>query len=584
MSLARPRKNYFFTSFLSATPEYNYCGTCLLGVFERKNPFPGSLKKAQFISDFQKDGMLLNLVMRFLFTVRTDKEIEEIFDRMEPCSCPMEDQEIHSYHQLGNVVEKEIFPMLTGAENATPAICLMSNLLRLVSVALDNAHVRTVAKGKSTIWPTSPKDLIPFGAENLVQRLLQWSRLIPDAMIFRFAGQCITFCGALVLPSFLAAKFTRHVVQAGRNLADHAWRAVQKPNPQTRRQIGISFRRQSSCIASFLDSTLDDQTIQTSTDFIDGVEIKSIQLLSIFNYLVTDDRLPLEGGSESIKAFLLNFDLRVLKLYSLVRGNFDRVPDIYLFPTTYEVIEPQLAADRLKMAELADSKEGEEFSSDGEDIEPTRPGQSAKSRKGKARILDSFTLDGSEGSLPSTMTEEQEAQFFQETVNNAMTFLRVAKFQLRCSVFACPNSIQSTGRKFQRCTKCRLALYCGKECQLKAWKDKEHPHSKTCQVVSKLVRIGRGEDLLFYCEHPGDPRWFPEELRLKVRDCWLKGGVSADELLCIILWGARLTSSGELPKMEKPEPGWDDYQAFIGELAGSSADRQPIPLIHVPYL
>ena len=172
------------------------------------------------------------------------------------------------------------------------------------------------------------------------------------------------------------------------------------------------------------------------------------------------------------------------------------------------------------------------------------------------------------------ITASEEAEFFQDTVNNAITFLRVAKFQLRCSVSACPNSIQSTGRKFQRCTRCRLALYCGKECQVKAWKDKEFPHGKTCQVVSKLVRLGRGEDLLFYCEHPEDPKWFPEELRLKVRDCWWKGGVLVDELACIILWGPHLLSSGKLPKMEKPEPGWDDYHALVGELAGSSADRQ----------
>ena len=166
-------------------------------------------------------------------------------------------------------------------------------------------------------------------------------------------------------------------------------------------------------------------------------------------------------------------------------------------------------------------------------------------------------------------------EFFLDNANKAITFLRVAKFQLRCSVSACPNSIQSTGRKFQRCTKCRLALYCGRECQTKAWRYKEYPHSKTCQVVNKLVQLGRGEDLLFYCEHPEDPRWFPQELRRKVLECWWEGGVLVDELACIIIWGPRLLSSGdELPRMDKPEPGWDDYYAFIGELAGSSADRQ----------
>lgn len=374
---------------------------------------------------------------------------------MEPCSCPMEDPEIRRYHQLGKVVETEIFPMLTSAENATPAICLMANLFRLVSLALDNAHVRTVAKGKSTFWPTSPKDLIPFGPENLVQRLLQWSLLIPDTIIFRLAGQCIEFCGALVLPSFLAAHFTRHVVQAGRNLADHAWRVIQKPNPQRRRQIGIAFGLQSACIMSFFDSTLDDQNIQTSTDFIDGVEIKFIQLLSIFSYLVTDERLPLEGSSYSVEVFLINCEQRASKLYSLIRGNFDRVPEIQIFPRMYEVIEPQLAAgqnlfslclrlltsryflaDRLKMAELVNPREGGKLSvntgsdSSGTGIDPSQPEQSSNcSAKMETEILNinlgfveikflkekfshymcrtaSLTLDESEGSISSTMTEE----------------------------------------------------------------------------------------------------------------------------------------------------------------------------------
>jgi len=407
MSLVRRCGNDSFTSFLSETPEYNYCGRCLLGVFDGKNPFPAKRNKAQLKADFHKDGAFLNSVMRFLFTVRTDKEVEEILDRMGPCSCPMEDPEIQRYHQLGKVVETQIFPMLTAAENATPAICLMANLFRSVSVALDNAHVRTVAKGKSTFWPTSPKDLIPFGAETLVQGLLQWSRFIPDAIIYRFAGQCIEFCGALVLPSFLAAHFTRHVVQAGRNLANHAWRAIQKPNPQARRQMGIAFGLQSAYIMSFFDSTLDDQNIQTSTDFIDGVEIKSIQLLSIFSYLVTDGRLPLEG-SGSMRVFLLNCQDRASKLYSLIRGNFDRVPEIHIFPRMYELIESQLApglnlvlfplfllnsesflADRLKMAELAESQERGEISSsaDGDSSETgSDPGEPEQSPNFRAKM------------------------------------------------------------------------------------------------------------------------------------------------------------------------------------------------------
>jgi len=411
MSLVRRHENHSFTSFLSPTPEYNYCGRCLLGVFAGKtHPLGGRTNRAQFKAEFQKDGVLLNSIMRFLFTVRTDKEIEDIFDRMEPCSCPMADPTIRGYHQLGKAVETDIFPILTSTKNAKPAIYLMDNLFRMVSVALDNAHVRRVAKEKSTFWPTSPKDLIPFGAENLVQRLLQWSRLIPESIIFRLAGQCIEFCGALVLPSFLAARFTRHVIQAGRNLADRTWHAIQKPCPilQQRKKLGMTFGLQTAGIISYLDSTLDDQNIQTATSFIDGVEIKSIQLLSIFSYLATDERLPLDG----LEVFLLNFEQRAASIYSLIRGNFERVPELLIFPRMYELIEKSLAegqklalthqhtlnsfgffffADRLKMAEVADSKEDRDVSSNvrgdssESDIDPSEPDQTSNANATKKK-------------------------------------------------------------------------------------------------------------------------------------------------------------------------------------------------------
>ena len=59
---------------------------------------------------------------------------------------------------------------------------------------------------------------MPFGLDNLAHGLLQWSRFIPDTLVFKMAGQILRLCGALVLPAFIASQFTYHVIDTGRRL------------------------------------------------------------------------------------------------------------------------------------------------------------------------------------------------------------------------------------------------------------------------------------------------------------------------------------------------------------------------------
>lgn len=97
--------------------------------------------------------------------------------------------------------------------------------------------------------------------------------------------------------------------------------------------------------------------------------------------------------------------------------------------------------------------------------------------------------------------------------NDAIIYMRMAKYTLRCSATFCLNSIQSTGREFQRCGKCGIALYCGKECQTSSWRDKDFPHKKICPILSELVEQSGGEDVIFKCPRPEDPRHFPPNFR-----------------------------------------------------------------------
>jgi len=109
--------------------------------------------------------------------------------------------------------------------------------------ALNQPHVRSVAKRKSPIWPTCPDDPMPFGPDNLAHDLLRWSHFIMDMLVFKVVGQTLRLCGALVLPAFIASQFTRHVVDTGRHFCDHVWDVIRRPYSVKSKQqeFSISF-------------------------------------------------------------------------------------------------------------------------------------------------------------------------------------------------------------------------------------------------------------------------------------------------------------------------------------------------------
>ena len=70
------------------------------------------------------------------------------------------------------------------------------------------------------------------------------------------------------------------------------------------------------------------------------------------------------------------------------------------------------------------------------------------------------------------------------------------------------------------------------------------------------------------------PQALPTEFSEIVTANWESKGVSNDFMEYITLWGEHLMAAKHVEKKLKNEPGFDDYSAFVGELAGSSADRQ----------
>jgi hypothetical protein len=70
------------------------------------------------------------------------------------------------------------------------------------------------------------------------------------------------------------------------------------------------------------------------------------------------------------------------------------------------------------------------------------------------------------------------------------SMMRHAKSIQFCFAPGCPESAQSSGRVYMRCSGCRVVAYCGKDCQRRAWADENHPHSSICKKMKQVYDVG----------------------------------------------------------------------------------------------
>ena len=155
---------------------------------------------------------------------------------------------------------------------------------------------------------------------------------------------------------------------------------------------------------------------------------------------------------------------------------------------------------------------------------------------------------------------------------------------MRCSA-SFFNTIQSTGRDFQRCGRCNIALYCGRACQINSWEDDEFPHKLICTILRSLVERGGGEELVFRCPIPNDLQHFPSELSEIVVSNWENASMALESPLeRVTLWVNHLMTSRSVEKKSECAHGFDDYDALVADLAGANADRQGTSVIALCWL
>ncbi|KAF8204038.1 hypothetical protein BJ912DRAFT_224196 [Pholiota molesta] len=168
------------------------------------------------------------------------------------------------------------------------------------------------------------------------------------------------------------------------------------------------------------------------------------------------------------------------------------------------------------------------------------------------------------------MIEQIDSKIFpfpaalQEPAYLALGCILAFRVDRHCSAYKCPNTFQTVGKDFQRCSRCKVVSYCGRDCQANAWKDQSFPHKRTCSVMRNLINRGGGAELVFkkkgalFCAttHP------------TIFENWNKAGICEDDFSLLDNWYKAVYGKRGYPMPDGTEwtPGYDDYNDIIAKL------------------
>ena len=169
-------------------------------------------------------------------------------------------------------------------------------------------------------------------------------------------------------------------------------------------------------------------------------------------------------------------------------------------------------------------------------------------------------------SLSDSPLKEVPPTFYEKIAKNTLLHIRSARFDLRCSARFCPNSIQSTGKEFQRCGRCNIAVYCSKKCQTDAWASEQFPHKVICKLLRKMVLVA-GTELVFRCPNPSTHLVYPDDLVALVSESWRTQKVLISELLQVAGWASYRVYPSPIAMRSECDPGYKDYEQIIEELS-----------------
>ncbi|KAF9476979.1 hypothetical protein BDN70DRAFT_995266 [Pholiota conissans] len=549
------------SNFFSNVEGSGFCARCILGASSKGmiHGQGGTNGSKTFWSNFTQDVGFWRSQMHFLFAVRTDEQTQQLLDYLNRCSCRIRDSRIREYHQIGRKTEEALLERTCVAEETqTPAIAFITDLFLNLVTVLESAHLKSIAKRTSTgHWPTCPEDLMPFGPEELVNSFIVWSRFIPDFVVFHAAALCAQFCGSILQPYITQPALTRCVVDAARRFFDRTWTAIVSRTPSRRRAMGKAFLHQIRTFLQYFSILFDPQPAERKMTMLDGYELKAIQVCSLLLYAAHDPRLlvtPREAAT-------------IRKGLAGQGSQFCFCIAVYIYPLPTVLLHPSIYKENQTVLPTA--------------IEPPTEGTFEGLNEFSALTSDEQYPAFSEDELPED-DPEAAAALYASVAGMVVRHIRHVRFDMYCSARDCPNSIQSTGRSFQRCTACGVASYCNKLCQINSWKSEQFPHKNICRILKNLVSVAGSE--LLYKHPPGSTVTIRsmDELTMQVVEKWRQGEVPMSDLFTIAGWASHRMHSVSLPMRSEYEPGYEDYERKLPELSGRNRMLEAQPFILDP--
>ncbi|KAJ3496039.1 hypothetical protein NLJ89_g10536 [Agrocybe chaxingu] len=185
----------FFMSSIRDPHKVTHCGQCLCGALltaVAAEPDRQMDTSEKLPATIRKNLEFWNLLLSFFVTPRTDEEIDRLLTAFSECRCQLTESGMHQYHGDGHKSGEGLMNRTWMEHYAPPEEKAKYSAVRCAFVVqgfavlyagLHDGGIKSVAKGVTHTWPSTPLDLVPFGADELVQTMLQWYRLVPDPIV-----------------------------------------------------------------------------------------------------------------------------------------------------------------------------------------------------------------------------------------------------------------------------------------------------------------------------------------------------------------------------------------------------------------
>ncbi|KAF9058113.1 hypothetical protein BJ165DRAFT_1521424 [Panaeolus papilionaceus] len=505
------------------------------------------------MAEERKDGVLTSLqseiqemwsrVYKFIIHKRTDEQLAALSRKLSTCTCPSNDFCVILHTQYQAAIQHDSGPGTNGSFHRGRGDMwrFLYSTCRVLRLTMNRSKELSVVKGVSKKWPSSSAELLPFGADNTVQTLIQYDRIVGDLATQALTHQLFKYCGGQVYDSFVKFDaFNLTIVEPVRRALDKALEAVENAIAnKTLSQLRWGFHLE-QLVPTFYHciSEVFRPPVRKNLLMFNGGETKVVQLLSIIVYLLPHFTYSDPRMLDTMATQTAEYCRHVFRTWGM---HLPGRPNIPVHPAVVE-------RDRLLCASLK--------------------------------------LDADRGRrAPNKVAEEKIAR--------AMHTVHLCT---PCSAPGCSLTIKDAS-SFKLCAECTVVGYCGRDCQAKDWKNEAFPHKSVCSLLRKIIdelEAGWKVQSKDSTRNILGSRWPPAsdkdtELLQGLADGVAKARqakkISVVEFRLLQTWAERTMNQIHVDNLglsdthrvldSKFNPGYDDYEQLLARLTNPRTLKGP---------